>query len=97
MRETEHVTIIISSQTEVLLREQARRAGQDAHTLADTLLHSALEEAARDFEETCQAIAEGLADVEAGRTVPFEQVLAEWEADKAARRQQKAQEPQAIA
>ena len=97
------MTITLSPQTEALLKEQAGRLGEDAGTLADTLLQSALEEAARDFEETGQAIAEGLADVEAGRTVPFEQILAEWEADKAARRaggrqqEERAQEPQAVA
>lgn len=42
-------------------------------------------EAAQEFEETCQAIAEGLADIDAGRTIPFEVVRAQWEAEKAVR------------
>lgn len=36
-------------------------------------------------DETIAAIEEALNDVEAGRTIPFEQVRAEWEAEKAAR------------
>jgi predicted transcriptional regulator len=43
------------------------------------------EEAAHDYEETCQAIAEGLADVEAGRTVSFEKAWAGREARRADR------------
>lgn len=36
-------------------------------------------------DETIVAVEEALNDVEAGRTIPFEQVRAEWEAEKAAR------------
>lgn len=82
------MTVTLSPITEALLQEQAGRFGQDRDTLADSLLQQALEEAARDYEETCQAIAEGLADMEAGRTVPFAEVRAQWEAQKAARRSQ---------
>jgi len=35
--------------------------------------------------DTIAAIEEGLDDVEAGRTIPFEQVRAEWDAEKASR------------
>ncbi len=80
------MTITISPQTEAMLQEQSGRFGQDKDTLADALLQQALEDAARDYEETCQAIAEGLADMDAGRTIPFEEVRARWEAEKAARR-----------
>ncbi len=82
------MTVTLSPQTGALLQEQSGRFGQDTDTLADSLLQQALEDAARDYEETCQAIAEGLADMEAGRTVPFEEVRARWEAEKAARRSQ---------
>jgi len=82
------MTITISPQTEAMLQEQSGRFGQDTDTLADSLLQQALEDAARDYEETCEAIAEGLADMEAGRTVSFEEVRAQWEAQKAARRSQ---------
>jgi len=82
------MTITISPQTEAMLQEQSGRFGQDTDTLADSLLQQALEDAARDYEETCEAIAEGLADMEAGRTVSLEEVRAQWEAQKAARRSQ---------
>jgi predicted transcriptional regulator len=82
------MTVTLSPRTETLLQEQSGRLGQDKHTLADMLLQQALEEAALDYEETCQAIAEGLADMEAGRTVSFEEVRAKWEAQKVARRSQ---------
>lgn len=82
------MTVTLSSTTEALLQEQAGRFGQDTDTLADALLQQSLEDAARDYEETCQAIAEGFADIDAGRTVPFEEVRAQWEAQKAARRPQ---------
>ena len=81
------MTITLSSTTEALLQEQAGRFGQDRDTLADALLQQALEDAALDYEETCQAIAEGFADIDAGCTVPFEKVRAQWEAQKAGRRE----------
>ena len=76
------MTITLTPHTETLLKEQAGRLGQDTETLTEMLLRTALEEADRDFQQTCQAIADGLADVQAGRTLPYEQVLSEWEADK---------------
>ena len=82
------MTVTLSPQTGALLQEQSGRFGQDTDVLADALLQQALEDAARDYEETCQEIAEGLADMEAGRTVSFEEVRAQWEAQKAARRSQ---------
>ena len=75
------MTVTLSPQTEALLHEQSGRFGTD--TLADALLQQALEDEAMDYEETCQAIAEGLADMDAGRTIPFEEVRAQWEAEKA--------------
>ena len=80
------MTVTLSPHTGALLQEQSGRFGQDTDTLADALLQQALEDAARDYEETCQAIAEGLAQVEAGQTISFEEVRAQWEADKAVRR-----------
>lgn len=80
------MTLTLSTYTETLLQEHSGRMGEEADLLADALLQQALEEAARDYEETCQAIAEGFADVDAGRTIPFEEVRAQWEAEKAARR-----------
>ena len=80
------MTVTLSPQTGALLQEQSGRFGQGTDALADALLQQALEDAARDYEETCQAIAQGLADVEAGRTISFEEALARREAQKAARR-----------
>ncbi len=80
------MTLTLSPQTETLLQEHAGLLGQEARELADALLLDALEAARLDYEETCQAIAEGFADVDAGRTILFEEVRARWEAEKAARR-----------
>lgn len=38
-----------------------------------------------ESEETCRAIGEGLAEIDAGRTVSFEDARARWEQQKAAR------------
>lgn len=69
------MTITLRPQTETLLREAADRAGQSADTLADDLLAQVLAEQARDFEESCAAIAEALAD-ESGDTA-FEEYVAQ--------------------
>lgn len=79
------MAVTISPQTEALLQEQAGRLGQKADTLADALLLNALQTADEDYEETCQAIAERLADLEAGRTTSFEEARARWEQQKVAR------------
>ncbi len=69
------MTITVSQQTEVLLLDAAKRLGLDADALADDLLALALEEEARDFEESCAAIAEALAD-ESG-DMPFKEYVAQ--------------------
>ena len=79
------MTLTLSPQTETLLQEHAELTGQEAGELADALLRDALEAARLDYEETCQAIAEGLADMDAGRTIPFEEAWAGREARRAAR------------
>ena len=81
------MTVTIARETESRLREEAERTGQDVDALADALLLEALAQASRDYEETCAAIAEGLADLEAGRTVSFEEARAAWEAQKVVRRE----------
>ena len=80
------MTVTLSPHTGALLQEQSGRFGQDTDALADALLQQALEDAARDYEETCQAIAERFADIDAGRTISFEEALARREAQRAARR-----------
>ena len=79
------MTLTLSPHTETLLQEQAGRLGQEARELADALLLDALEAARQDYEETCQAIAEGFADMDAGRTVSLEEAWAGREARRAAR------------
>lgn len=81
------MVVNISPQTQALLQEQAGRLGQKEDALADELLLSALHAVSADYEETCQAITEGLADIEAGRTVSFEDARAQWEHQKAVRAQ----------
>lgn len=80
------MTLTLSPQTETLLQEHAGLLGQEATGLADALLLDALEAARQDYEETCQAIAEGLAQVEAGQTVSFKEAWEGREARRAARR-----------
>ena len=77
--------LTLSPQTGALLQEHARLLGQEATELADALLSDALEAARQDYEETCQAIAEGLAQAEAGQTVSFEEAWAGREARRAKR------------
>ena len=79
------MTLTLSQQTEMLLQEHAGLLGQEAMKLADALLLDALEAARQDYEETCQAIAEGFADIDAGRTVSFEEAWTGREARRAAR------------
>ena len=79
------MTLTLSPQTETLLQRQAGLLGEEPDLLADALLQQALEDAAREYEETCQAIAEGFADIDAGRTVSFDEAWAGREARRAAR------------
>lgn len=78
------MAVTLSPQTEALLRDQAHRLGQSPDLLADALLLGALQSARDDFEETCQAIAEGLADADAGRVTSLEAARADWERRNAA-------------
>jgi hypothetical protein len=91
-RRANNMTITLSPQTEALLKEQAGRLGQDADTLADRLLHGALMEAARDFEESCAAIAEAL-ESDPANDISFEEYQAQFEAEREARRQKRAAAP----
>ncbi|MGI4789694.1 MAG: hypothetical protein ACRYFS_12680 [Janthinobacterium lividum] len=79
------MTVTLSPQTETLLQEQAGLFGQEARELVDILVLEALEARQQDYEKSCQAIAEGFADIEAGRTVSFEEAWAGREARRAAR------------
>ena len=81
------MVVTISPPTAALLKEQVGHLRQQTDNLADTLLLSALQTVGEDYAETCQAIAEGLADVEAGRVTSFEDVRAHWEKQQVGRRQ----------
>jgi predicted transcriptional regulator len=76
VREADTMTIRLSDHTEALLKERADRTGESADMLADMLLREALEADTGERDEAAvAAIAEGLADVDAGRTVPFEEAF----------------------
>lgn len=75
------MTITLTPETEMRLRERAKRDGRDANDLASALLAEALADDPDDLtdDETAQiraGIRRGLADCEAGRAKP----AAEWAA-----------------
>jgi len=59
------------------LEEYARRRGQDPADALDDALASYLEWERQDFEEAVAGIRRGYADVEAGRTKPANEAMAE--------------------
>jgi predicted transcriptional regulator len=73
------MTITIELAPEVLerLREKAAREGRDAEAVAADVLANALEWDAEDQAEAVEGIQRGLADFEAGRYRPLEEVIAE--------------------
>ena len=77
------MTITLSQQTGMLLQEMAQLWDWDAEELAEALLLEALEARQQEYEKSCQAIAEGLADLDAGRTVSFEEAWVGREARRA--------------
>lgn len=90
------LTLELSPESEARLRKNAARHGKD---VADYLLTLAENDPPidltefrdqADFEDSVAAIREGLADLDAGRTISFEEMFAKLEADLDARsRQQK--------
>ncbi len=73
------MTITIELQPEVLARlhEKAAREGQESEAVAARLLAEALEWEAQDRREAIEGIQRGLADFEAGRFRPLEEVIAQ--------------------
>jgi predicted transcriptional regulator len=73
------MTITLDLAPEVLsrLNEKAAREGQDAETIAAHLLTEALEWEAQDRSEAIEGIRRGLADFEAGRFRPLDEVITE--------------------
>ena len=79
------MTITIAPQTEAKLKEMASREGREVNALADDLLAAVVEAADRDFEESCEGIAESLAS-DPKQDIPFEVYRAQFEAEREARR-----------
>jgi predicted transcriptional regulator len=87
------ITLDVPEETAEALRRVAGEEGRSIQEVIVERLVGALEAEARDFEEACEGIAAGIADMEAGRTVSLEEVRAQFEAEREARR--KARETQA--
>ena len=68
-------SIPLSAERKAELEASARRQGKDLAEVAEAAVAAWLEWERDDFEATVEAIAEGFADVEAGRTRPAEDVL----------------------
>jgi predicted transcriptional regulator len=73
------MTITIDLQPAVLARlhEKAEREGQETEAVAARLLAEVLEWEAQDRREAIAGIERGLADFEAGRFRPLEEIIAE--------------------
>lgn len=71
------MAIVLKPETEEKLRQTAQWEGQDADTLADTLLAEVLAQREREFAEDIAAVQEAMEDVRAGRVRPYEEFLAE--------------------
>ncbi len=68
------MTIILAPETEAMLHARAEREGQDASSVADTLLANVL---AQDQAEELAALRAGLESSDAGRVRPFSEFAAE--------------------
>ena len=84
-----NILIELSNEDYARLQALATRQEEAANALASRAVRTHIQEADRDFEETCAAIAEGLADLEAGRHIPWEQFVAEFDARHESRRRSK--------
>ncbi len=68
------MTITLDPETETMLREKARREGQEPQSVAKMLLANSLEADAQEYRETVEAIRVALAS---GPGKPIEQYIAE--------------------
>jgi predicted transcriptional regulator len=59
------------------LDDYAQRHGQDAATALDDALATYLDWERQDYQEAVEAIRQGYADIQAGRTQPAEEVFEE--------------------
>lgn len=80
------ITISLSSEAFERLRERAMREGMQAEAMAASVLTDALEWEASDREEAVEGIRRGLADFDAGKFRPLDEVIAEKREKYGARR-----------
>ena len=71
------MTITLKPETEERLRVTALREGQDADTLAETLLAEVLAQREEEFAEDIAAVQEAWTAIHEGRVRPFQEFLAE--------------------
>ncbi len=89
------VTLDISPDMEILLRLQAAKGGQDITGYLMRLVESDLQinpseyAGLEDFASSVAGIQAGLEDIEAGRTIAFEDFVAEAEAEREQRRKRR--------
>ncbi len=94
------VTLDISPDMGILLQRQAAKSGQNITDylmrLVENDLQINLSEYAglEDFASSVAGIQAGLEDIEAGRTIAFEDFVAEMEAEREQRRKRREAKPQ---
>jgi predicted transcriptional regulator len=71
-------TVPVRSERLAELEEYARRLGKSTVDALDDVLAEYLEWERQDYQETVEAVREGVEDVKAGRTKPAEQFLDEF-------------------
>ena len=71
------MTVTLTPQTEMRLREKAEREGQDVNAVADAIIAATLEREGREFEETVAGIQRGLQAAAEGRERPFDEYVAD--------------------
>ena len=69
--------IILTPETETLLRQKEERDGVDMNNIADSLLAEALHWEVADRAQTIEGIRRGLEDSDAGRVRPFTKFAAQ--------------------
>ena len=71
------MTITLTPDTEILLKDKANREGVDLNSAADRVIREALEWEAQERLEMLEGIRRGLEDSDAGRVRPADEVFAE--------------------
>jgi len=70
-------TIRLKPERKTQLKDYARRHGQDRAVALDDLLSAALEWESLDYQEAVEGVRRGVADIDAGRTRPAAEFLAD--------------------